>query len=291
MGSKRPRASEGSKSLASLVPLEDMSDPRIQLELREVIIVSLRDSSLTLRTTMNILFTHSKQLLNAARDISAPLPLDCSAATMGILDDLFWAEQWENSVNALTCEVCSAVIMLAVTICKHAPLIASSSLQELLDLFEVAHAWQIDVLALRMPNWIEGRTGWRCQQLQDLHERAEVPDLAKMLALDFVAQLTCPQAGDLSTIMHQSMPQRSYDAVKYLGNAKLPMLSPHIAMDLLAQLDKLAEKCARIAGQDNQLSLWMRCSTRAHPKFHCARQSCTLLWGLSQRLVVLSLLT
>lgn len=31
------------------------------------------------------------------------------------------------------------------------------------------------------------------------------------------------------------------------------MLSPHIAMDLLAQLDKLAEQCARIAGKDNQL--------------------------------------
>ena len=49
------------------------------------------------------------------------------------------------------------------------------------------------------------------------------------------------------------MPQSVYDAVKYLGNAKLPMLSPHIAMDLLAQLDKLAEQCARIAGKDNQL--------------------------------------
>ena len=150
MGSKRPRASDASASLASLVPREDMSDPRMQLELREVI-VSSRDSSLRIRTTTNILLTHSKQLLNAAREVDAPLPLDCSAATMGILDNLFWAEPWEKSVDALTCEVCLAVIMPAIIMSMHALLIASSSLQELIDLFEVVHAWQIDVLPLRMP--------------------------------------------------------------------------------------------------------------------------------------------
>ena len=94
---KRSRATS-----ASMVPLEDMSDPKTQLELREVIIVSLRDSSLTIRTTTKDLLQHSKQLLNAARELEAPLPLDCSAATMGILEKLFWAEPWENAVNALT---------------------------------------------------------------------------------------------------------------------------------------------------------------------------------------------
>ena len=238
-----------------------MSDPRLQLELREVIIVSSRDSSLTIRTTTNILLTHSKQLLNAARDVDALLPLDCSATTMGILDNLFWAEPWEKIVDALTCEVRSAVIMPATIISMHDLLIASSSLQELIELFEVAHAWQIDVIASRMPAWIGDREGWKCQQLLDMYEMAELPDkvhqaaLGRMLALGFVAQLTCPQAGDLSTIMHQFSPERIYDAVKYLSNARLPLLSPHIAIGLFAQLKKLAEKAARFAGQDNQLQL------------------------------------
>ena len=55
--------------------------------------------------------------------------------------------------------------------------------------------------------------------------------------------------------MHQFMPPHIYDAVKYLGNAKCPMLSPHVAMDLLVQLDKLAEQCVRLAGKDNVLQL------------------------------------
>ena len=109
---KRSRATS-----ASMVPLEDMSDPKTQLELREVIIVSLRDSSLTIRTTTKDLLQHSKQLLNAARDVDAPLLLDCLAATMGVLDNLFWAEPWEKSVDALISEVCEAVTRQSSSLC------------------------------------------------------------------------------------------------------------------------------------------------------------------------------
>ena len=116
VGSKRPRASEISETPAPLVPLEDMPDPKKQLELREVIIVSSRDSSSTIRTTTNILLMHSQQLLHAARDVDAPLPLDCLPSTMGILEKLFWAEPWEDPVKGLTNEVCTAVFMLAIII-------------------------------------------------------------------------------------------------------------------------------------------------------------------------------
>ena len=241
------------------VPLEDMSDPKKQLELREVIIVSSRDSSLTIRTTTNILLMHSQQLLNAARDVDAPLPLDCSAATMGILEKLFWAEPWESPVRALTNEVCSALIILAIVVSLRAPLIAASSLQELLDLFEVAHAWRIDAIGCRMPSWILRRDWKGYQQLQELYERAELPDgvhqaaLRKLLATGSIAQLTCLRAGDIGCIIDRC--QHSCEAVKYLCIAKLPLISPDIAMDVLARLDELAAEHAICESKGSQLQL------------------------------------
>ena len=49
----------------------------------------------------------------------------------------------------------------------------------MLELFEVAQAWQIDVLVLGMPGWIQKRR-WEIEQdkseLEDLYARAGLPD-------------------------------------------------------------------------------------------------------------------
>ena len=92
-----------------------MTNPRAQLEIREVILASSRDSSCTIRTSTNILFIHSKQLLSAARDVEGPLILDCCKGAMSVLDQLFWAPEWKHVVPRLTHEVrratyCSAAI-------------------------------------------------------------------------------------------------------------------------------------------------------------------------------------
>ena len=84
-----------------------MTHPKQQLENRDVILVCSQDNSHKIRTSTLILYQHSKQLLNAARDVGAPLPLDCSAATMLVLEKLLWGEDWRDAVRALRNEVSS----------------------------------------------------------------------------------------------------------------------------------------------------------------------------------------
>lgn len=118
-------------------------------------------------------------------------------------------------------------------------------LQEI-DIFEVAHAWQIDALALRTPAWIGGRDWKECQQLLELYERAELPHsvqqaaLEKLLATGYIRRLTSPRTGDLCRIIDQFRPSYIRDAVNYLSNAMLPFISPDAAIDVLARLNELA---------------------------------------------------
>ena len=77
MASECPRTEGDYASSTFLVPLEDMTNPKVQLEIREVILTSSRDNSFTIRTSTNILLMHSKQLLSAARDVEGSLILDC----------------------------------------------------------------------------------------------------------------------------------------------------------------------------------------------------------------------
>ena len=240
-----------------------MANPKQQLELREVIIVSTHDGS-TVRTTTNIRFTHSKQLLNAARDPEGPLPLDCSPATMCILEKLFWAEPWEDAVNALRHEVgCS--IRLARASPVRALHTASRTLQELLDLFEVAQAWQIDVLVQGMPDWIRNRR-WEIPKaksaLGNLYARAELPDSMQQAALEtllaskpngaeLVQLVPRPRAGDLTKLvsLHETNVR---DAVEYLSCITGPPLPIAFANCMLEQLNPacralLANKQRRVA--------------------------------------------
>lgn len=132
-------------------------------------------------------------------------------------------------------------------------------LQELLDLFEVAHAWQINALALGMPTWIEGRDWKESQQLLELYERAELPNgvhqaaLKKLLATGKVP--TCPRASDLCRLIADFRPASICDAVHYLSTAKLPLISPDTAMQVLVQLGTVAMRCASYADKDHQLKL------------------------------------
>ena len=128
----------------------------------------------------------------------------------------------------------------------------------------MAHAWQIDVLALRMPAWIRRRDWKEHQQLQELYERAELPDgvhqaaLSRLLVTGRVARLTCLRAGDICRVIDHythCRPRNICRAVKYLSTANLPLISPDIAMDVLARLGKLAAEHASSAGKLRQLEL------------------------------------
>ena len=115
MACKYPKTEGDYASSTFLVPLEDMTNPKVQLEIREVILTSSRDNSCTIRTSTNVLLTHSKQLLSAARDVEGPLILDCCKGAMRVLNLLFWAQDWKHVVPHLTHEVrratyCSAAI-------------------------------------------------------------------------------------------------------------------------------------------------------------------------------------
>ena len=92
-------------SSVTLLPLEDMTNPKEQLEIREVILISSRDNCHSIRTSTNILLAHSTQLLIAAMDMEGPLTQDCCKGAMGVLDLLFWAQEWKNAVQHLTNEV------------------------------------------------------------------------------------------------------------------------------------------------------------------------------------------
>lgn len=119
----------------------------------------------------------------------------------------------------------------------------------------MAQAWQIDVLVLGMPGWIQKRR-WETEQdkseLEDLYARAGLPDSVHRAALETllatkpeVAELVRlvprPQAGDLTKLVsvHLYPHACTYvrDAVEYLSCASSPPLSGGIANALLARLD------------------------------------------------------
>lgn len=134
-------------------------------------------------------------------------------------------------------------------------------MQELLDLFDVANAWQIEVVTLSMPGWIESRS-WPHQQLEDLYARSELPDdvhqaaLQKLIDMGEVAKISIPRAGDLCKILDAfSLNVRA--AVDYLSSANLPLISPDIAGDVLAVLVRSAHlfTCASSSLHNGPLQL------------------------------------
>ena len=243
-----------------------MTDPKRQLENRDVILVCSRDNSLKIRTSTLVLYQHSKQLLSAARDVGSPLPLDCSVATMLVLERLLWGEDWRDAVQLLWNEVSfihhhAAPQYPACAMPCGALLTTSSCMQELLDLFEVANAWQMEVVTLSMPDWIASRC-WPHQQLEDLYARSELPDgvhqaaLQKLIDMGEVAKISIPRAGDLCNILKAfSLNVRA--AVDYLSSANLPLISPDIAGEVLALLVSSAHlfACASPSLKDGQLHL------------------------------------
>ena len=90
-----------------------MTNPKEQLDLCKVILISSQDNSLKVRTSPNILLLHSKQLLSAAMNVEGPLTLNCCKGAMSVLDLLFWAQEWKKIVRRLTHEVRHATYCLA----------------------------------------------------------------------------------------------------------------------------------------------------------------------------------
>ena len=82
-----------------------MASVREQLEIHEVTFVNSRDSSQSFRTSTHIIFTVSKQLLHIARETQGPIPLDCSASTIRLMEKLGWGQAVQDDLNDLEAAV------------------------------------------------------------------------------------------------------------------------------------------------------------------------------------------
>ena len=143
-----------------------------------------------------------------------------------------------------------------------APLTINTSVQELLALFDVGNAWQIEVIVLGMPGWVKSRDWAAKEHLGDLYARAELPvgvhqaALEKLLASGDVSHITSPRASDLCKVLHTFAPRRVhgrpaqaqlYGAVEYLCTATLPLISHVLAKSVLASLTSITKHCTDLA--------------------------------------------